>query len=279
MKIFIINLDNSIDRLNEQIKQFNLLGLTFERLSAVSIDDVDENFYLNHLKYGQRLIKQTEMACFLSHKKAWEKVIALNEPCVILEDDAIIVHDFKTILDTLTQKNNDFEFINLETQPRKKIISKQPAYKLNAEYDIYQLLLEKNGTGGYILYPSGAKKLLKKANHTLALADAFIYDCKGLKLHQIEPAVLLQDIICPAYNVPVYMQAVSIIGAIQNTVHIRPTVWQKLQFRKNRIITQIRLGIKTLRALCNGEKRNIKVVSQKFTTNYYKEIYENSTKC
>lgn len=267
MKIYIINLAQSTDRLEYQVKQFQKLGLSFERLNAVSIQDISEEFYLSHIKYGQRLIKQSEMACFLSHKKAWELVLQQNEPCVILEDDALLVHDFADLLKDIENKNipSQVDFINLEVQPRNKVVSHQPIYSLlNQEYHLYELLLEKNGTGGYIIFPSGAKKLLNYAEQTLALADAFIYSCPNLKKTQIEPAALLQDVICPAYNIPFGQPPQSIIGAVKNTVPFKPSLYHKILFRKNRILTQIKLGIKTLMALSKGQKRQIQVNREKF---------------
>ena len=119
MKILLINLEQSIDRLEQQHIQFNDLGLEFERLPAVSIHDFSEAEYKEMAFKGQRPMKQSELACFLSHKKAWEYVIRHNEPCVILEDDAILVKDFKNILNDLTQID-EIDYVNLEVHGRKK---------------------------------------------------------------------------------------------------------------------------------------------------------------
>ena len=35
-----------------------------------------------------------EIACFLSHRKAWTECANLNEPVMIFEDDAVITSDF-----------------------------------------------------------------------------------------------------------------------------------------------------------------------------------------
>ncbi|VEG13285.1 glycosyltransferase family 25 protein [Moraxella cuniculi] len=266
MKVFIINLAQSTDRLELQKQQFDRLSMAFERLPATTVGDISERFYLDNIKHGQRLIKQTEMACFLSHKSAWEKVVLENQPCAILEDDAVLVYDFKQVLDGISKLNDpNIDLINLEVQPRNKVVASSPSHSiLSDEYAIYQLLLEKNGTGGYVLFPSGAKKLLAEAQHRLALADAFIFSCPNLNLYQIEPAALLQDVICPAYDVSIKTPPVSLIGAIKNTVPFEQTLAHKIQFKKNRIATQLHLGIRTLIALSRGVKRQIAVDRQKF---------------
>lgn len=145
MKVLIINLAQSTDRLELQKQQFDRLGMAFERLPATSVGDISEQFYLDNIKHGQRLIKQTEMACFLSHKSAWEKVVLENQPCAILEDDAVLVYDFKQVLDEITKLNDpDIDLINLEVQPRNKVVASSPSHSiLSDEYAIYRLLLEK----------------------------------------------------------------------------------------------------------------------------------------
>ena len=40
--------------------------------------------------YKDRPLQQNEVACFLSHIKAWQRCVEINEPCIIMEDDAII---------------------------------------------------------------------------------------------------------------------------------------------------------------------------------------------
>lgn len=45
MKILLINLDQSTDRLVKQQEQFKQLGLSFERFPAVSIKDFSEDEY------------------------------------------------------------------------------------------------------------------------------------------------------------------------------------------------------------------------------------------
>ncbi|MFB6349602.1 glycosyltransferase family 25 protein [Moraxella sp. ZJ142] len=275
MKIFIINLEQSTDRLAQQQAQFERLGLTFERLPAATVNDISETFYLQNLKHGQRLIKQTEMACFLSHKRAWEKVAQENQPCVILEDDAVLVRDFAEILaqiDALVntpdnQLGGQMDLINLEVYGRTKIVGKSSTVSLlDQQYQLIPLLLDKSGTGGYILYPSGAKKLLKHAQSHFALADAFIYHCPSLNMYQIEPAALLQDDKCALYGIAITHASNSMIGQIQNTISFQPTLWQKIRFKKNRIITQISLGFRTIAALIQGEKRQIDVNTDKFHT-------------
>lgn len=64
MQVLIINLARSTERLAFQQKQFARLGLSFQRLDAVSVDEISEEVY-QRLGFGwQRPLRKVEVACF-----------------------------------------------------------------------------------------------------------------------------------------------------------------------------------------------------------------------
>lgn len=265
MKILLINLDQSKDRLAQQESQFKDLGLKFERLSAVSIHDFSEDEYKRMAFGGQRPMKQSELACFLSHKKAWEYIVTHNEPCVVLEDDAILVKDFKNILNELEQIA-DIDYVNLEVHGRKKTVAKQATYSLvDQNYHLFEIYLDRSGTGGYVLYPSGAKTLLDFiGKRAIGLSDEFIHSCYALKAYQIEPAALLQSDKCPEYSVPCKYIHESVIAQVKNKVNFDLTAHEKAKFKRRRIKTQINLGLRQLKYLASAVKRQILVDPNRF---------------
>lgn len=262
IKILLINLSQSCDRLQTQLKQFKKLNLEFERLEAVSVQQISEKFYQKSLKISQRLMKQTELACLLSHKKAWQYVFDHKTPCVILEDDAVIAGDFKLLLSELENIHfNKIDLINLEVHGRKKIVSKQKNMDLlEKKYQLYELFLDKSGAAGYVLYPSGAKKLLEQLSKQIWLADAIIHNCPNMHCYQIEPAVVIQSDRCSWYDIPFSDYAFhSMIGNIKNTQNIKLSISQKINLKKNRVLAQILLAFRTIYANYLGEKRYISV--------------------
>lgn len=267
MKILLINLDQSKDRLVQQQAQFQDLGLVFERLPATSIHDFSEEEYKRMAFGGQRPMKQSELACFLSHKKAWEYVLKLNEPCVILEDDAVLVKDFNKVLDGIAELTQ-VDYINLEVHGRRKLVAKEARYSIvNDSYKLLKIFLDKSGTGGYILYPSGAKVLLgfmKRRN--IGLSDEFIHSCYQLNAFQIEPAALLQSDKCEMYGVETDIDKGSIIGGVKNSINIPLTFIGKLNFKINRIIAQFRLGVRQLAIFPFAKRRDICVNITKFNS-------------
>ena len=56
-------------------------------------------------------ISQGEVGCFLSHYLLWKKCIDLNEPILILEDDAIITDEFD--IEKIEKLTDEYNFIYL----------------------------------------------------------------------------------------------------------------------------------------------------------------------
>lgn len=50
--------------------------------------------WLSWIKQTNKLLQPTEVACALSHISLWAKCIELDQPIVILEHDAVMVHRF-----------------------------------------------------------------------------------------------------------------------------------------------------------------------------------------
>lgn len=264
MQVLLINLDNSSDRLDKQTMQFNHLGIPLTRLAAISVNDFDDDTYQKLAFSGQRPLKKSELACFLSHKKAWQCVLECNKPCVILEDDVVLVQDFKQLLDDISKLTN-VDFINLEVHGRKKTISKQPVYSLTNNYQLYSLFIDRSGAAGYVLFPSGARILLDYVNQrAIGLADEFIYSCQALRKYQVEPAALLQSDKCQQYGVTCNTIFHSVIAQVSpNIQQLNLTFLDKIKFKTNRIVTQIKLGLLQLKHH-KGIKREIQVDAKRF---------------
>jgi len=96
-KIFIINLDKDIERLNNSYKQLNKYNITnYERYPAIYAAESNKyelNTYTTTI--GKIIASKTMIGCGISHINIWKKIV--NEKintCLILEDDFILVDDF-----------------------------------------------------------------------------------------------------------------------------------------------------------------------------------------
>ena len=175
MQIFVINLNSAIVRRKLQKDQLTNLGLEYQILDATSISDISEASYKKHYFDWQRPLRKTEVACYFSHRSAWERVIKSREPALILEDDAILSRFLPKLLDNLnTIKNTDL--INLENRSRRKFVARSHI-DIACNSKLLRLYQDRTGAAGYILWPSGAIKLIafeKKSG--IGLADAS-YNC------------------------------------------------------------------------------------------------------
>ena len=259
MDILIINLPSAVERRNFQQDQLSKLNLNFEFLDATSTNDIDTTIYKKHAKDWQRPLKQTEVACYYSHRNAWNKVIESNQPALILEDDALLSKCIPSLLKELTHKENT-DLINLENARRKKFVGKfGEAITCNSK--LFRLYQDRTGAAGYILWPSGAKKLIQcEQNKGIALADAHITACNDLHAYQVEPSPIIQLEQCEHYNIsnPTNQNAsLSSIDIVRNSKG-NWFFWLK------RIYSQIKLGLRQLILIRISNRRYIKINSSDF---------------
>ena len=67
---------------------------------------------------------------------------------------------------------------------------------------LLRLYQDRTGAAGYILWPSGANKLIQlEKNSGIGLADAHITACHALKAYQVEPSPIIQLDQCKDYGI------------------------------------------------------------------------------
>lgn len=201
MKALIINLKNSTDRMSFMDQQLKALSINYNRLEAVDASKLSNEIYSKYSDNWERPLRRSEIACFMSHKRAWELVIKENQPFLILEDDVILNRQTKDILDLL-QNLESHKFINLETSYRAKFLSKNCLF-IDNKFALHELYHNKTGAAAYIIWPSVAKFLLSEFyNKGAALADAAIYNnFFKLKQYQIKPALAIQAHDCKRFEI------------------------------------------------------------------------------
>ena len=159
MKTLVINLSHRKDRL-DKFKQNNADYMSFDVIKAVDGYDVS---YSDLLKTGFDVdhnwidpilntpLTKGEVGCFLSHWKAWKQCIKANEPCLILEDDAIVTDKF-SYDDLYNLKGMGYNFVYLGWKEMEKSISINEKY-VKPVYPYWGL--------AYMITPESAKILTK----------------------------------------------------------------------------------------------------------------------
>lgn len=122
MKTFVINLNDSAQRLETITNVFSQHDLDFTRIEAVdgrsqnALNFAQYNDHKSILRHGKSL-SGGEVACYLSHIRALETFLDSGDECgLILEDDATAVDDFGSQIKDLENelhKLNKWDVVNL----------------------------------------------------------------------------------------------------------------------------------------------------------------------
>jgi len=259
MKLLIINLKDEENRRAFQNEQLSFYGFDYEFLNAFSVDDISREIYEKNSKDWQRPLKKTEVACYYSHREAWMRVLKNNQPILIMEDDALISKHLVSLLSSLKQEKNA-DLINLENRGRKKFVSKI-AKPIGNHTKLLKLYQDRTGAACYILWPSGAKKLLECENNKgIALADAHITACHQINAFQVEPAAAIQLDYCEHYQIknPTY-QALA-----ESSVSSRYNKKGHWLFWIRRLYNQFKLGLRQLSLVGRAQRRFIDINPRDF---------------
>tara|TARA_R110000868_G_scaffold411083_1_gene701743 strand:+ start:1276 stop:2073 length:798 start_codon:yes stop_codon:yes gene_type:complete len=258
MKVLVINLDSATTRMAFQNEQLNQLGLEYERLPAIQIKDKTHEYFVNYHATWQRPLSLAEVACFFSHKMAWDKVIEADSPMLILEDDAFLVENVTSLLAELN-KLKDVDYVNLEARGinKKKQLAKKATYCFG-ESEMIRLFQGRSGAAGYVIWPSGVKKLLvKMENEGIAISDKFINSACNLLAYQIEPAVIIQLDQCTLYGITQPIEVQTSLGTRPPSASIYSTMFWRHTFK--RIVGQLKIGFNQMRNSHRATLRNITI--------------------
>ena len=258
MQIFVINLPDAVKRRKLQKDQLTKLGLEYTILDATSVEDISEATYKKHYFDWQRPLRKTEVACYYSHRSAWDRVIKSGEPALILEDDAILSIFLPELLENLKLKVQIF--LNQENRSRKKFVSRSHM-DIECNSKLLRLYQDRTGAAGYILWPSGANKLIQlEKNSGIGLADAHITACHTLNAYQVEPSPIIQLDQCEDYGISnTYSQTVS-----KSTVSTRDNYRGGAYFILKRLLYQLKLALRQLCLLTKSQRRYILIRNSDF---------------
>ena len=257
LKCLVINLDHQVDRMNFMRTQLNNLGLEFHRLPGIKPEEA--NLLRNEAYWGtwERPLKKTERACLLSHVTAWKKVSDEDFPWLILEDDAMLSKHTPQILTSL-QKIRQFDHLTVEVRNRQKLVSKDPSLTL-INHKVFRLYQDRSGAAAYILWPTGARKLLKNVYNQAGLADAIICHSYHLNSYQIEPACAVQLDSVEKYGLKAPLKTrSSILNSIETTASHQTKSQLYVRFK-----SQVRMGLRML-SKPQACRRNITLVPDDF---------------
>jgi len=257
MRILIINLAHEKQRMKFQTAQMKRLGLDFERLPALTVDDIGEPDLTWRAAQWERPMRKTEVACLYSHQRAWQMVAEGNEPVLILEDDALLSSKTPEILASL-QQQTQANHVTLEIRGRKKILGHE-TIKLTNDTVLSRLYQDRTGAGAYVIWPDAATILLNRSHKTAGLADAIIAGCYHISSWQVEPAAAMQLDQCDHYGIKSPLVTRSTIGVNSSDKPAAAGFIQLLNFKRRRLVSQLRMGLRQLSSLARARRRFVAI--------------------
>lgn len=165
--IYVVNLDRSTERWDSVHANLNQWQLQHQRVPAVDAKNLSDkdiqrcyNAKLNQKRYFSPL-KKSEIACFLSHRLCWQKMVDENvQVAAILEDDVVFDESPIEVLELLHKE------LSSHNQPAMvKLFSRRgvkgKASRLTEQHQLIRPVLPPLGTQGQMLNLQGASQLLK----------------------------------------------------------------------------------------------------------------------
>jgi glycosyl transferase, family 25 len=189
VKVYLINLDRSPDRLAHMRAQLN--GAPFERIPAIDGSNDPPT---------TKGLTRFELACLESHKIAWRKFLMGPERCAcVLEDDLHIWPGFAALVCGDAWIPEDAHSVKLDTYLQKVEIGEKRAAVGGRQ--VARLYSRHQSSAAYILTREGVARYLELTADASLPADYALFPNNprrlGLRIYQLSPAVAIQDHLLP----------------------------------------------------------------------------------
>lgn len=239
MRVRVLNVAGEEARMGFQAAQLDRLGLAFERVEAVTPATLAPPPDDPSWDAWERPLRDVEKALYASHRRVWERVAGEAEPCLVLEDDAVLSDRVPALLDALAARAG-FDHVTLEARGRRKLMARAR----HPELPVRRLWQDRTGAAAYVLWPSGAAHLLRRP---VGLADAVICAAHGMESWQADPALAIQIDRCTAHGLapPIPVRSAPLGEAKPSRSGYPLTA--RLGFRARRLAAQARMAGRALR--------------------------------
>jgi glycosyl transferase, family 25 len=208
MHIFYINLEAASDRRSFMDTQLADLGLAAERIPAVTPEYLTEDIIAAASSSGRLSVSPPELACTMSHRKAWQEITTRRLPmALILEDDVYLSRALPKLLELIEPACASLDIVRIETQNASMRLGRLDALVQGIELrSIHSVAW---GCGGYIVTRSGAAKLLGPLSRYDIPVDHIIFDyhyptARRLRTRQAIPAGVANGLAALHHGAPVF---------------------------------------------------------------------------
>jgi glycosyl transferase family 25 len=196
LKVLLINLDESRERLHWMRREFKRIGVHFDRASAVNGRNLSREKLFAYAKPRVDGVEwaASEIGCFLSHRQCWKTIAEGADPFgAIFEDDLHLDVEVGRLLSSCSWIPVGVELIKLEAPHL-------PRYQGTAEnaevpHRLFSVDAPWNASGAYIISREAAKSFLAVDSFNCPV-DQFLFDNlraeRPCVAHEVRPGVCIQ---------------------------------------------------------------------------------------
>lgn len=257
---YIITLASAHRRREFQQQQAERLGFVPVWHPAVGIQDISDEFFQANAFRWRRPLKKTEVGCFLSHLSLWKLIQASGQPGVVLEDDAMLGPHWVADIQALSQLQ-EVDYVCLETW-KNKILSRE---RTAGHLKLRRLHLNSAGSAGYMLWPSGAARLIAQYEAIgPGLADGFINNIDDWRAWQLVPANVIQMCVAPLYGMEPPEEPGSLIASAAVPKADKLAFGLHMQMKIRRLLGELRKAKINLGVFAGRSRTHVPFQSQPF---------------
>ncbi|HSC15888.1 MAG TPA: glycosyltransferase family 25 protein [Gammaproteobacteria bacterium] len=180
MRVYVINLETSVERRARLGQLLDALGVEHEffravdgRTGAAAFEACDVRQY--QLNTG-RTPSDGEVGCYASHLRLWQHCAATNEPLVVMEDDAEPQPPFAAALDVARGLIARYGFLRFEYDGPGQPARTRPIETVGA-FTAHYFVKYPYGAMCYALSPPVARAFVAASRELRAPVDQFIKRC------------------------------------------------------------------------------------------------------
>ena len=189
--VFVINLDDSRDRMEAMAERLTNLGLSYERFPAYAGAKLDRDFiernYPQFLAMFDRKEGLGAIGCFISHVEVSKMLLSrtIDRAC-IMEDDAEFDADFPKFISEDAGYPEWAEAIKLESSGKRKYVMCSHLERIAGRRLVYVPGNNTNGAACYIMTRRGAEKVANTIAKTeFRGVDHLLFDYRLAKIKSV----------------------------------------------------------------------------------------------
>lgn len=177
MRVYVINLEKSVDRRLYLSAQLDRLGVDYAIFKAIEPPQAREWFERyderRYLRNTGRKASPGEIACFASHAALWRKAVETGQPLAVLEDDVEILPTFPSALAEATRLIKTYGFLRLADNGPSRRVRMTPMEKAG-QFSVVWYPRYAFGSMGYAISPEAAAAFLAHSTVVAGPPDLFI---------------------------------------------------------------------------------------------------------